>query len=80
MLFRPEGFPWFHDAIKWTYGYKMNWYDEYKYLILKGLEPITRPTNVSVTVLFSPEVFFNAGLSNRFLVMMIAGYAIEVNI
>lgn len=75
-----DGFPFFYDAIKWVYQTK-NWGDEYKYLLLKGLEgPSYKPVNVSVTVLFSPEVFYGAGLNNRYLVQMIAGYAIQVHI
>ena len=76
-LFR-DNFPFYYDAVKWAYQMQ-RWADEYKYLVLKGLEPPYRPANVSVTVLFSPEVFYGAGLNNRFLVQMIAGYAVQVS-
>ena len=78
-LFR-DNFPFFYDALKWAYQTRENWDDEYKYLVLKGLEPPYKPVNVSVTVQVSPEIFFGAGLNNRFLVQMIAGYAIQVSL
>ena len=46
---------------------------------MKGLEAPYRPVRVSVTVLFSPEVFYQAGLNNEVILQFIATYAIKVS-
>ena len=74
-----DGIPFYYDAIKWVYHETKNWTDKYRYLVLKGLEAPYRPVRVSVTVLFSPEVFYQAGLNNEVILQFIATYAIKVS-
>ena len=74
-----NGFPYYYDTLRNVYT-ESPWESQYKYMVLKGMNDRTTVVNVSVTVLFSPEVFYGAGLNNRYLVQMIAGYAIQVHI
>ena len=73
-----DGIPFYYDAIKWVYQTK-NWVDEYKYLILKGIEAPYKPVKVTVTVLFSSEVFYGAGLNNEIILQFIASFAVVVS-
>lgn len=76
--FLRDGIPFYYDAIKWVYQSK-NWADEYKYLVLRGLKTPYRPVKVSVTVLFSSEVFYGAGLNNEVILQFIASFAVIVS-
>ena len=74
----PEGFPYYHDTIQKAYN-ESPWDSEYKYLLLKGHKYPHDVVDVTVTVLFTPEMYFGALLKNKDVVtQMIAAYLIRV--
>ena len=81
MYFRiPEGFPYYHDTIQKSFN-ESQWDTEYKYLLLKGHRYREDVVDITVTVLFTPEMYFGALLKSKDVVtQMIAAYLIRVSI
>jgi len=78
ICFYRDGFPYYYDTLRNVYT-ESPWESQYKYMVLKGMNDRTTVVNVSVTVLFSPEVFYGAMLrSYDFGPQILAAYLIRV--